>query len=349
MQVKSNEDDTPWDPKPEDQRVDADNFKLGLDQLERDVLRFCEMLPDVRMADVTITTNIAFPLAPRSAEREALTKEDFLPENAQNLLRRLGVSMELLGGYPTSDNKDAYKRIICRYLGAHAKVPAKISMNRGLEVLELAMKGTDSSFQVHVSDPTFTDQGEIEKMKKAVTRDAWMKEIRNAVLTPKFGKKFQEQNKGIPLKDLKHDKDRFLKQSSTKSFPLFGLPVINAVLKAADEQTAHQGSQPILDLLKKEKYVFYDQTGAPLDKGALVDEHIRECTDCFEVQVIKDKVPPCPSKFLLQIPEEIEHDALLYADKRHRGFADAFKRLQTWADFPDMERKVTETIINCNT
>ena len=71
-------------------------------------------------------------------------------------------------------------------------------------------------------------------MRKAVAKDPWMKEIRRAVLIPKFGKKFQNQNPNIPLKDLKNDKERFLKQVSTKSFPLFGLPVINAVIGAAD-------------------------------------------------------------------------------------------------------------------
>ena len=79
--------------------------------------------------------------------------------------------------------------------------------------------------------------------------------------------------------------------------------------------------------------------------------HKKSCKNAAVLEIrirfqrIKDKVPPCPSKFLLQIPEEIEPDALLYADRRHRGFADAFKRLQTWADFPDMEIKVVQTII----
>ena len=47
LQVKTNEADTPWDPKPEDQKVDGKLFKDGVDQLKRDVLRLLELTPDI--------------------------------------------------------------------------------------------------------------------------------------------------------------------------------------------------------------------------------------------------------------------------------------------------------------
>ena len=46
LQVKTKEANIPWDPKPEDQKVDGKLFKDGVDQLERDVLRFLELTPD---------------------------------------------------------------------------------------------------------------------------------------------------------------------------------------------------------------------------------------------------------------------------------------------------------------
>ena len=58
LQVKTNEADTPWDPKPEDQKVDGRLFKEGVDQLERDVLRFLELTPDILMSNVKIATNM---------------------------------------------------------------------------------------------------------------------------------------------------------------------------------------------------------------------------------------------------------------------------------------------------
>ena len=134
--MKTNEADTPWDPKAEDQKVDGRLFKDGVDQLERDVLRFLELTPDIPMSSVKIATSMAFPMASESSER-ALTKKDFLSENAAQLLGKLGVPEEYLQlperflKRPTSDDEEILKKITCRYLGAHAKVQTKIPMDQG--------------------------------------------------------------------------------------------------------------------------------------------------------------------------------------------------------------------------
>ena len=129
VQVKTNEDDSPWDPEPEDQKVDGSPklYKDAVDQLERDTLRFLELTPDIKMANVKIATNVAFPLAQESSER-ALTKDDFKPENAKVLLEKLGVPKKYLQSRQTVDEtstahgEETYKKMICRYLGAHASV-----------------------------------------------------------------------------------------------------------------------------------------------------------------------------------------------------------------------------------
>ena len=340
--MKTNEDSVPWDPEQEDQRVDGRNLKAGVDQLERDTLRFLELIPDVKMADVRITTNVAFPFAQESSDR-ALTNEDFKPENARRLLEKLGVPKEFLKlpqrstEKPTAESEETFKKIICRYLGAHANVPTKVSMTEGLETLELAVKGTEGGF---TADSLPRKEQEVENMRKAVAKDPWMKEIRRAVLIPKFGKKFQEQNPNIPLKDLKNDKDRFLKQLSTKSFPLFGLPVMKAVIRAADNNVTHQGSEAITKVLAKEKYLFYDQNGEPLDVRTKVDEYVQDCSDCSAIKEIRNRVPGPSAGRLLQIPKVLEEEVLLFADRKHKGFAEAYSRVKSWADFPDFKRKV---------
>ena len=335
--MKTNEDSVPWNPKAEDQRVDGRNLKAGIDQLERDTLRFLELIPDVKMADVRITTNVAFPFAQESSDR-ALTNEDFKPENARRLLEKLGVPKEFLKlpqrstEKPTAESEETFKKIICRYLGAHANVPTKVSMTEGLETLELAVKGTEGGF---TADSLPREEQEVENMRK----DPWMKEIRRAVLIPKFGKKFKNQNPNIPLNDLKNDKERFLKQLSTKSFPLFGLPVIKAVIRAADNDAAHQGAEAITEVLAKEKYLFYDENGEPLDLRTKVDEYVQDCSDCSEVKEIRNRVPGSEGR-LLQIPDALEEEVLLFADRKHQGFAEAYSRVKSWADFPDFKRKV---------
>merc|ERR550532_668766 len=88
-------------------------------------------------------------------------------------------------------------------------------MGQGVKALELAVRGTEGGFEAQLSNPTLLEEEQVGDIRKVVARDARMKEIRSAVLVPKFGKKFQLQNVNIPLKDLKHDKERFLKQTST--------------------------------------------------------------------------------------------------------------------------------------
>ena len=342
--MKTNEADSPWDPKPEDQKVEgsAKRYKEGVDQLERDTLRFLELIPDIEMANVRIATNVAFPLAHESSER-ALTKGDFEPENAKALLVKLGVPLEYLESQDSFSMpvlKTTYKKMVCRYLGAHSTVSAKIEIETGLEPLELAIKSTDSGLEAQASGSMLCEQEGVKTMKKAVAKDPRMKEVRRAVEIPKFGNKFQEQNPNIPLEDLKCDNKRFLKQVSTKSFPLFGLPVIKAVIGAADNDAAHQGAEAITEVLAKEKYLFYDENGEPLDLRTKVDEHVQGCSDCCEVQEIKSKVSGLGEGHLFPIPESLEDQVLLFADRRHQGFAEAYRRIKSWADFPDLKRKV---------
>merc|ERR1712001_135906 len=99
-------------------------------------------------------------------------------------------------------------------------------MDQGVKALELAVRGTEGGFEAQSSNPTLLEEDQVGNIRKVVARDKRMKEIRNAVLVPKFGEKFQLQNVNIPLKDLKNDRDKFLKQTSSKSYPLFGSSVI---------------------------------------------------------------------------------------------------------------------------
>ena len=192
--MKTNEADTPWDPKPEDQKVDGKLFKEGVDQLERDVLRFLELTPDIPMSSVRIATSMAFPMASEPSER-AITKEDLLSENAPQLLAKIGVPEEYLPlpesflKNPTPEDEGTFNKIICRYLGSHAKVQAKISMDQGVKALELAIQGTEGGIEAQSSNPTILEEEQVGDIRKAVARDARMKEIKkNAVLVPKFGK-----------------------------------------------------------------------------------------------------------------------------------------------------------------
>jgi len=223
--------------------VDSKNYKTGVDQLERDVLRFLELIPDIKMAGVRIATNVAFPLASERPQRpaRAITEKDLLSENAPVLLEKLGIPNDLIQknfeGIPSTEDEETFKRIVSRYLGAHSKVQVKIPMDMGLEALELAVRGTEGGFGAQASDSTLDKAVEVSSIRKAVASDAMMNKIRYALQTPKFANKFQTQNPSIPLQDIEVDKERFLKQTSTGNYPLYGTPVIEAVVRAADEKS----------------------------------------------------------------------------------------------------------------
>ena len=90
--MKSNEDDIPWEPNLEDQRVARKNAQKGIEQLQRDCLRFLEIMKDVKISNnINITLKLAFPLAPKSDDDVVLTKEDFEEENCDSLLVKLGI------------------------------------------------------------------------------------------------------------------------------------------------------------------------------------------------------------------------------------------------------------------
>ena len=337
--MKTNEAETPWDPKPEDQKVSGQLFKDGADQLERDVLRFLELTPDIPLAKVKIATNVAFPLASEPSDR-ALTKADFMNMNSRHLLEKLGVPTEYLQLKSVeTGGESTFQMIICRYLGAHSKVQGKIPTDQGIGALELAIKGTEGSFTAHLADPDFLEDVQLESIRKVVAKDVKMQEIRDAVLKPKLRKEFQMKNLNIKFSDLKTDKERFLKETSSKSFPLFGLTVIKDVLRAADEESGHQGAEAIKDLLNKEKHILYDENGLPIVQDTVVEEHVQGCSDCREVWEIKEKTADLGR--LHEIPKEMENDVLLYADRWHQGFAVAYKRIKSWAHFPDLKRKVS--------
>ena len=95
-------------------------------------------------------------------------------------------------------------------------------MDQGTKALDLAVTGTECGYEAQSANPTVQEVEHVGDIRKAVGRDARMREIQKAVLVPKIGKKFQLKNVNIPLNDLKADREQFLKQVSSKSYPLFG-------------------------------------------------------------------------------------------------------------------------------
>ena len=70
-----------------------------------------EMLPDVKMRDVKIHYNLAFPLAVLRKEG-VLTKEHFEDNHQEGLLTALGIPLTNESSQPTPAMEDTYKRLL---------------------------------------------------------------------------------------------------------------------------------------------------------------------------------------------------------------------------------------------
>ena len=312
-----------------------------------------EILPDVKMRDVKIHYNLAFPLAV-SRKEGVLTKYHFEDEHQEDLLTALGIPPTQESSQHTLAMQDTYKRIVCRYLGPHSQVPSKLaseSFRRGLSALQLAKKGTESCLEATTTESeaqTSEAKETAEKIlyknvKKAVSNDIFMRKIRSAKLNKNFSNKFQKDNPNIPLEDwlkvLKIGQDSSLIHIPTGKTPLFGIEVFKAVLEVIDEHLSHQGEEEILEALKKENYLLFDDIGEPFKTSKIVKDHVLSCRDCTEVESIK-KLTATALGTLITIPDDAIPRVLAYADRRHQGFADAYTRIKSWCDFTDFEDQV---------
>lgn len=336
----------PWELKDEEQKVDKGNVAEGNDQLKRDALRFLELVPDIKMAGhVDINLMLAFPLAPApsSSNTSVLTREDFEEGREDELLKSLGIKIPRPGERPLAETQRVFKRIGCRYVGAHSQVPSKNASEAfkiGLHEHELAVKGTDSGFKAVVTGASIELSDIPQKFMKVISCDPLMQQIRSANENAKFRNKFQEENPGIHLKKLKLVKNKRISDSTTGKYPVFGKPLAKRIVELIDAQYGlHQGSDEILKRLVKENIQFFTKTGEVMDTRELVDDHVSRCEDCKEVAELVNLCPPT-SEQLVQIPNEHVLRALEFADRKHQGFAEAYNRIKSWCDFPDFKERV---------
>jgi len=319
-----------------------------MDQLERDALRVMEILPDVKMTDVKVVLKLAFPMAQESEHDEVLTEDMFTEENQDKLLSALGVRLPENEQKPTSEMVENYKKIVCRYIGLHSRVESKTASScfrEGLSILQLAARGTETSFQSQVGSTCEQKQEPDLNIKKAISNDTLMRRIRSAKSDNNFAKKFQKENPGIPLKDFKLDKDRFMVHSPSNKVPVIGRGLVDRVISIADDQVFHQGQKETLRYIKG-KYMFFDDTGAQVNEEEEVA--YRDCDDCNEVEEIKTLSPE--QRKNLHVVECIPR-VLKYADKKHQGFREALRRIKSWCDFgenyEDMVKQIQDYVANC--
>ena len=325
-----------------------------MDQLERDAMRVMEILPDVNMADVKISLKVAFPMAEQGEDSNVLTSEMFREENQKKLLTALGVLVPTSSEQPTAEMVDTFNKVVSRYIGVHSQVESKTSsscFDKGFSSLRLATKGTETSIQSQIEnkkeqEDEHEQEDEDGDVRKAISSDSLMRKIRSAKENRGFGEKFQKENPGIQLKDIMADKDKFLVHSPSGKIAVIGKSLQSKVIRIVDDQVCHQGPDETIAALKKGKYIFLSEAGETLNPIEAIADH--NCADCKEVEEIKEAVPVTQSG-LYKIPQEHLQRVLKYADQKHKGFGEAFRRIKSWCDFgtdyEDMQSQVGQGFI----
>ena len=277
-----------------------------------------------------------------------MTKKDFEEEHQDTLLSKLGIVLPDDGDTdPQPHMKENYVRLVARYLGQHSHLPSKKASEalvKGLETLKMAAQGADSVFGCaanNMETVTKEEESRNSDAKKAILSDKLMANIKQAKANPKYLRVFQKQNDKIPFAELKIDKQtKMLVHSKSKSHPLYGKAVTDAVLQALDEASSHQGPAKLSERLTKEKYVFHNEHAEEIDHVNVVNEHCKNCSQCKEVKAIRDLLPESSGDLLLQIPEEHVQRAIAYGDLKHQGFTECSKRLKAWCTFEDFHNMV---------
>ena len=173
MQVKTSEDKIPWEPKQEDQFVNPKSLQKASDQLQRDALRFMEMIPDINvLRNINIKLRLAFPLVLKSVDDPILTSADI--DSGTRLLNNIGIQTQKQNVEIPSSVWDDYKKLTARYLCSHSHVPCKTASEaykQGLSTLGLAKKRTESGIQSQVKNIVNNGNNCKENLKRTIEKD----------------------------------------------------------------------------------------------------------------------------------------------------------------------------------
>ena len=100
--------------------------------------------------------------------------------------------------------------------------------------------------------------------------------------------------------------------------------------------------EKVLDVLKKQKVTFHDKNIKELDPVEVVEDYVKNCSECKEVDAIKELVPNTNQGTLLMIPEDCLQCVIDFGDLKHQGYGETYRRLKSWCTFPEFETQVNK-------
>ena len=365
-QVKTSQYRKPWDENPEDQKIERKVFSKAVDQLQRDILRFTELLPELNLEEkIHFKFFAAFPYAENKGETKessgcgVLSREDF--ESVEKLNEKLKLQRTKR---INKNKKELAISILGRYLGLHSVIPlknkkeafneeTKFSRNYSAKVeAAICLLPTDKKREEIKNDE---DESIIQNLRSKMSGVENVKKIFEAIEKPRYQNKIIDQYIDMPVDHekkfdiAKTDADCIYpwKRKTSSNPIILGREQMKLVIDYHDTKLDHQGSDKILDRLRDKKIEIFDLlTKENQDKTTFekieCSEMLKRYYDCIECEMkdtLRKKGETRNGKVFLSDSDAVS-EALKYADYHHQGNHKAFNRLKSWCDFENMDDKV---------
>ena len=342
LQVKTNEYRKPWDENNDEQHIDKKNLSKAKDQLMRDVLRFSELLPDLKFSEkIHFKTFVAFPLVEEEIfemrnDCDILTKPSL--QSNEKLQSKLGLQMNSL-----LTEKCIFKTIVGRYVGLHSTIPLKKraqAFHCEEKVHKRSIKEFDSAIQHSGSFQEIPDFGcSHEGLRTKMSSNKISRDILSAINNKnyRFGK-FREQysfpdfaqTNVFEFKESGKEDLYPIRRTSSKNHVVIGKKNIILLLQHHDSKLGHQGLGEIVKRIKKSKVEFLDSKTEDSHKKqkeyfeipqSNLEENLLDyfqCEQCEFVKMLKGKGDFDGYQVNLTEPRYIQ-DAIQYGDRLHKG------------------------------
>ena len=312
-----------------------DRLEEAMDQMQRDVLRFSEMLPDVDLRNkVSFKCFAAFPLfsgevpSDHKQNCKVLLRLDF--ESIDTLYSKLFSQPH---GTLSLDSENLFKTIVGRYIGLHSTIPLKTcseEFSEGERLSRMNRATIDGALE-NISSMDDNENISINTVRGKLAE----RNVLGAIQNSSYRKtKFKDEYKSYPLdkkgdldfKESKKEERYPLKRKSSEAFVLIGRGSIKALLQVEDSRIGHKGFPAVIEKLGKEKIEIFElleekglKTFEFVNKDDWI-ERLEKYFDCKECQV-KNRTQLIGDKLRLTDPENIQ-EVLVYGDQSHTGILD---------------------------
>ena len=377
LQVKRPSPKFPWSTDEPEARASADLAGGGVAQLNRDVCRVLEIVPDVDATQIEFRMAMALP----DVEKDLICEECLTGNPSVSLFNKRDLEDQTkikkffevdnpIGTTSKHSSKDVHKKLIGRYLGNLSLYPykTKADMNAASEK-EIHNAGTAIDTML-MSTLNQVETEEYKEIDSLIDEDHNMSQIKEAmIIGGGFLKKLKKEKPDFPWTDVEVNmtdkQNKFLqKKDEVNAKLIIGKELQRKVICAIDEQICHQGKDEILNVLQgkeedtrgekqkkndnnTKRYAFLEEEYGK-DMGSLVSEHVEQCAQCAAFKNLKHKIgqasngaetgPKC------SIPTQFEQEVLSFGDSLHQGYSVTLKRLERWCWFSFMEEKVSPNL-----